>query len=139
MPSGVYKRKFAPWNKGIPRSQVVKDAVSKANKGRLKGSKNPNWGGGQRKNGVYILLYMPEHPFNKSRYVLRSRLTMEKHLGRYLTPEEVVHHRGIKYPLHSIRNKQDDRLENLQIFQNESKHQKFHFQLRKRNKFGQFT
>lgn len=33
------------WNRGIPRTQEVKDAVSKANKGRLENEKNPNWKG----------------------------------------------------------------------------------------------
>lgn len=34
-----------PWNKGIPRTQEVKDAISRANKGRLINEKNPNWKG----------------------------------------------------------------------------------------------
>ena len=46
--------------------------------------------------------------------------------GGYLKPEEIVHHKGIKYPLVSIENKQDDRPENLRLFPNRSKHGKFH-------------
>ena len=64
---------------------------------------------------------------------------MEKHLGRYLLPEERVHHKGIRYPINSIENKQDDKIDNLQLFPNEGKHQLFHYKLRKINKLGQFT
>ena len=51
---------------------------------------------------------------------------MEKHLGRYLKPEEIVHHKGTKYPMGSVKDKQDDRPENLQLFTNQSKHMEFH-------------
>ncbi len=147
MPSGVYvrteKHKKRISGKGNPmygkkRSQKVKDAISKANKGRLIGSKNPNW-----KNGIhigrggYIYIYSPNHPnATCSKYVRRSHLVMEKHLKRYLTKEEQVHHKGIKYPIDSIENKQDDRIENLKLFANPSGHTKYH--PRKRNKLGQF-
>jgi hypothetical protein len=42
------------WNRGLPRTQEVKDAVSKANKGRLINEKNPNWKGN---NVSYIALH----------------------------------------------------------------------------------
>lgn len=77
--------------------------------------------------GGYVLLYKPKHPFcNCKRYILEHRLVMEKHLKRYLTREEVIHHKGIKYPVGSIKNRQDNRLENLRLFPNNSEHQKFH-------------
>lgn len=34
IPIKGFKKENTPWNKGIPRTQAVKDAVSKANKGR---------------------------------------------------------------------------------------------------------
>lgn len=138
MPSGVYKRTKSPWNVGIPRSQKVKDRISKAHKGKSAGSKNPNWRGGIYTN-IYIFLHKPNHPLADYRgYVKRANLVMEKHLERYLTKQEVIHHKGVRYPVSSTQNKQDDRIENFQLFPNEIEHQKFHNSKRVRNKLGQF-
>ena len=52
---------------------------------------------------------------------------MEKSLGRYLSPKEVVHHRGINFPINSIENRQDNSPENLKLFENHTKHMKFHY------------
>ena len=84
------------------------------------GKNNSMWKGGKikDKNG-YVFLLKHNHPFShKTGYIKRSRLVMEKKLGRYLTPEEVVHH------INEI--KDDDRPENLQLFANKSEHIKFH-------------
>ena len=51
---------------------------------------------------------------------------MEQMIGRYLTPEEIVHHKGVHFSLGSIKNKQDDSPENLQLYTNESQHAKIH-------------
>ncbi len=58
------------------------------------GSNNPAWKGGRMtdKHG-YILILRPDHPYaNRHGYVREHRLVMEKVLGRYLEPSEVVHH-----------------------------------------------
>ena len=56
--------------------------------------RNRNWRGGRMiDKGGYILLKKKDHPFaNRQGYVREHRLVVEDKLGRYLTPEEVVHH-----------------------------------------------
>lgn len=96
------------------------------------GEGHPEWRGGRivARHG-YIRAFAPDHPecqrlnemrkakagggyFRKQKYVLEHRLVMEKHLGRFLGPKEVVHH---------INGKTDDnRLENLQLFQSNGEH-----------------
>lgn len=78
--------------------------------------KNPNWGGGRSvdSNG-YILIRSSDHPNrNRAGYVFEHRLVMEKHLGRYLTRSEVVHHKN------DVRN--DNRIENLELFETNGHH-----------------
>ena len=82
------------------------------------GKDNPNWKGGESKTKRgYIAVRVTNHPYGDVQgYVLRHRLVMEKHLGRFLRPEESVHHiNGIK---------DDDRPENLKLFKNHSEHLK---------------
>lgn len=58
------------------------------------GGRHPLWKGGriQDKHG-YVLVHLPTHPHtNSSGYVREHRLVMEKKLGRFLDPVEVVHH-----------------------------------------------
>jgi hypothetical protein len=98
-----------------------------------------NWKGGITTNGQgYIYILQPNHPFaNKRGHILRSHLVIEKMIGRHLRPGEIVHHKGERYPIDSIKNKQDDRPENLQLFANKSEHNSFHKKLRLANKFLQ--
>lgn len=58
-----------------------------------KGPDHPQFKGKHISKG-YVLLYRPEHPHRNSQgYVHEHRLEMEKYLGRYLDPSEIVHHK----------------------------------------------
>lgn len=130
------KRKMRLAHIGIKFSEKHKENIRKGHIGLHTGSKHPRWKGGQSKTGEgYIIIKKPEHPrVNNQGYVKRCILVMEKKIGRYVVLPEVVHHKnGIK---------DDDRPENLELFINNSKHNRFHrlqdWKNYKRNKLGQF-
>lgn len=92
-------------------------------KGKLhpsqRGKNHPRWKGGRSKSTLgYIYCWNPKHPYRDyHNYVYEHRLVMEQKLGRYLRPEEVVHHaNGIK---------DDNRPENLLLFPNNTLHINF--------------
>ncbi len=83
------------------------------NNGRWKGGRNSNSGG-----YIAIRLYPGDFFYSMTHqpgYVMEHRLVMAKHLGRCLHRWELVHHKGTKYPKGSIENRQDNRIENLQL------------------------
>ena len=119
-------RSPCPW-KGKKLSKKWKDNLSISHTGKV-GKKASNWKGGVRKTvHGYIIVYKPTHPrANNQGYVLKSHLVMEKMIGRYLQPGEVVHHRGTKYPMGSYKDKGDNRPINLKLFASNSAHRKYH-------------
>ncbi len=136
-PETELKKGRTPWNKGTKGIMKINSGSFKKGfqfwlgkkRQNMSGINHPNWKNEKMYNGSkgYTHIWSSFHPRTNCRgYIRRSRLVMEKHLGRYLTPEEVVHHKGIKYPLGSVENRQDDRLENLKLFATNVKHLKFH-------------
>lgn len=82
------------------------------------GDKNPSWKGGKYLDGDgYILVYAPDHPHaTKAGRVREHRLVMERVLGRYLEPDEVVDHID--------GNKQNNNPSNLRVFRRNNEHLK---------------
>lgn len=126
-----------PWNKNT--KGICKPTSGSFKKGQNAGEKNWNWKKGIKKSRGYICILNPSHPRADCQgYIKRAILVMEKIIGRFLEPQEVVHHKGTKYPMGSYEDKGDDRPKNLQLFANRSKHLKFHYSFRKRDRFGRF-
>jgi hypothetical protein len=95
------------------------------------------WKGGLIKCNGYNLIYCPDHPKANAMgkgYIRHNRYIMEKHLGRYLNENEIIHHKnGIT---------DDDRIENLEVLSN-SEHLSYHHKISvkkaKRDNNGKFT
>ena len=103
---------------GLCKSCGCKNAwIGKARKGE----EHPHWKGGriQTSQGYIFIHVSPDDFFAPMRiklgYVLEHRLVMAKHLGRNLQSWELVHHKHTKYPAGSVEDKQDNRIENLQL------------------------
>ncbi len=74
-----------------------------------KGKRSKNWKGGRKIDGNgYVLLFRP-HRFGSdyNGYVTEHRLVMSLKTGRFLTPQEVVHHIN--------GDRADNSIENLQL------------------------
>lgn len=118
------KKKISIKATGRKHSKEVRQKMSLTRRGE----NSHNWKGGKMVSRGYTYILQPSHPrANKAGYVKRANLIMEKMINRYLFPEELVHHKGIHFPISSIKNKQDDNPENLQLFKNKSAHTRFHF------------
>jgi ribosomal protein L31 len=85
------------------------------------GSENPAWKGGikNRPDGYVRVVAPADHPYpcevkGSTKYILEHRLVMERHLGRYLLPSEVVHHID--------ENHHNNAIDNLRLYKNQSEH-----------------
>jgi hypothetical protein len=89
------------------RSKTIKDAIRKRYPNGRMAEEAANWRGGISIDRGYVYRYCPDHPNAKNGRVQEHRLVMEKHLGRYLEPDEVIHHKD--------GNKKNNDLSNLEL------------------------
>lgn len=83
------------------------------------GENNPRWKGGVTFHNGYRMIRTVNHPFAKGNgYVFEHRLVMENKIGRYLKPEEQIHHIN--------KNKLDNRIENLLVTNNREHCHEYH-------------
>jgi len=93
--------------------------ISESLKGKFSMENNPNWKGGEYKSqGRYFVRAKDHINAYQNGYVLRARYIVEQEIGRYLTPEEQVHHINFT--------KTDDRVENLYLFPSAAEHARYH-------------
>ena len=106
------------------------DAIrTKAKKYNLKrnvkfniGKRNGLWKGTKLTENGYIKILKPNHPRARDKYIWEHILIVEKKIGRFLNKSEVVHH------INGVRN--DNRIENLMLFESNSKHLSFHHKIK---------
>ena len=119
------KGRISP-NKGKHLSIETKQKLSKSKKGKYRINTEHGGHKKQRADG-YTAIYLPTHEKStKDGYIMEHILVMEKHIGRHLKDDEVVHHKN------KIRN--DNRIENLQLMtfkEHASFHMKERHKLRK--------
>jgi hypothetical protein len=97
--------------------------VNKFPESKLRREKHHWWKGGECMHRGYRMIYKPDHPYAWSTgLIYEHRLVMEQHLGRYLRPDELVHH--INEDL------KDNRIENLQVM-TRAEHMRHHNNLGK--------
>lgn len=128
MPKGVYERKSQK-RSVIQKACFVCGKIFEAESYRFKRTKtcsvkcrheyqkitvskenHPLWNGGRLiDEDGYVLVRIEVRHYRKE-----HRLVMEKHLGRGLKRSEVVHHKN--------GDKSDNRIENLQLFEDHSAH-----------------
>jgi len=91
------------------------------------GVKCGTWRGGRHANHegymvVRILSNSPFYSMSQRGGILEHRLVMAQHLGRCLHSWEIIHHKHTKFPRGSTKDKQDNRLDNLELIQVPLKH-----------------
>ncbi len=68
----------------------------------------PDYGTGRYLKRGYVMVFQKGHPRASKNYVLEHILVMERHLERYLKPDENVHHKN------GLKN--DNRIKNLELW-----------------------
>ena len=118
---GCFKKGHKSGMTGKYHSEETKKKIAEGRQGK----NHPSWKGGKIKTQAgYIHIWTPNHPFcDKSKYVNKSHLVIEKIIGRYIQSNEVVHHVNF--------NVSDNRPKNLQLL-TKGQHSALHNKLRKK-------
>lgn len=120
------RRKVSERKKGQKLSAEQKRAISERNSCNYNGMNG--YGHTKEHNKCYILAYAPKHPHaHKDGYVMLHTIIMERHIGRYLNDDEVVHHVN--------HDRKDNRLENLQLMKKKA-HMSMHMKERNEKRRG---
>jgi uncharacterized small protein (DUF1192 family) len=107
--------------RGLTKGKVCKLCAVRKYGANKPGKGHASWNGGRSlTSDGYVNIYLEPDDFfypmvNESHYVREHRLVIAKHLGRCLHEWEVVHHKGVHFPIDSKENKSDNSLENLQL------------------------
>jgi len=95
----------------------------------LRGERSATWKGGKciRSDGYKFVRVYPDNFFypmaDVNGCILEHRLVVAKALNRCLLSWEIVHHKGVKYPMGSKENRADNRYpENLQLLNDKKYH-----------------
>lgn len=102
---------------GIRVKQFLRrNGVTKSFPNTKTGHRHYAWKGRTIDGDGYVLIHHKGHPNARqgTHYIFEHRLVVEKALGRYLLPTEVVHHKD--------GNKANNSIENLQVFQSNGDH-----------------
>lgn len=112
--------KIAESRRGFKMPESAKRKISEINSCHYNGL-NGYWHI-KRHNGGYEQAYCPDHPnAHADGYVMFHTVLMERHIGRYLNKDEVVHHIN--------GNRSDNRIENLMLM-NKKEHMSMHMKKR---------
>lgn len=130
-PETEFKKGDKPWSFGKKLSKEFKEKCRQRQNGKSwspstqfktgehAGANHPRWKGGISISNKRVYILKRDHPFaGKQGYILKSRLIVEKYLGRHLDPKEIVHHIDFN-PLNNVP-------ENLFVFEHRNAHCVFH-------------
>lgn len=110
------RAKMSAANRGKTHTPETRAKLSAAHRG----SNSLRWKGGVTVDSEgYRWLLLPHHPTaNRKGYIRENRLVMERVIGRYLLPQEVVHH--------DDENKLNNAAYNLILFPDQAAHTRYH-------------